>query len=184
MATIQQMKAWGNATPGLSERIVSSALLPLVENIRSKDPAPNPALYGSAVLSFFQKRQNGVSTILSQVQTDATNQVVTSSIQKLGVVVNGLTSNIFDTILLAEEFNGSPKPAGVNPFEGMDDATGEATAQDIMAGLTNDELYGGVELSFHGVMCGITPAEMEAAATFKLWVHPFGRFDDTLLTDA
>ena len=177
MASIQQMKAWGNATPGLSERIVSSALLPLVEVIRSEDPAPSPALYGSAPIQFFAKRQNGVSTVLAQAQTDADNQVVTSSIQKLGIIINGLVSNIFDTILAAEEFSGSPKPAGSNPFEAMDDATAEATAKAVIAGLTDEELYGGVELSFHGVVCGITPAEMGAAVKFDLWAHPFGRTD-------
>jgi hypothetical protein len=175
MATIQQMKAWGNATPGLSERIVSSALLPLVEVIRSEDPAPSPALYGSAPIQFFAKRQNGVSTVLGQATTDADNQVQVSSISKLGLIVNGLVSNIFDTIKAADEFNGSPKPAGSNPFEAMDDATAEATAKGIIAGLTDAELYGGVELSFHGVICGITPAEMAAAVKFDLWKHPFGR---------
>jgi hypothetical protein len=164
MASTINIKQALAASATLRDRIVWEGLLELVEQVKSRDPLPDPRLHGTLVLDFFQRRENMANTVAGQAKLDADGAINYDAISSLGAIRTGFASDLVDRAVA---------DAGANPWEAVPDGGEDAAAAAVVASLTRDQIYGGTELSFNG-LAGVKRLHMEAVIAAGLWSHPFG----------
>ena len=164
MATTTQIKTAIAASPSLKERVVLDGLLKLIEIVKSRDPLPDPRIYGSLVIEFFRFRQSQANTVANQARLTADGKLDFNAISNLPAILLGFASDMVDRI---------EDGAGGNPWADLPKEAIPAAAEQVLSQVADDQLLGGVELSFNG-LAGITRAHMEQAVASGLWKHPFG----------